>query len=107
MEATVKRMKINTAALVVAVAVAVLFVGGSRGLSLCNMNDEGIEACKPSVIEPNPVDPSAECCKAISGADLQCLCSYKNSPELPLFGIDPNLALSLPAKCNLTLPSNC
>ncbi|KAK4270137.1 hypothetical protein QN277_023216 [Acacia crassicarpa] len=99
-------MRINTV-VVVAVVVLVMFVGGTRGLSFCNLNDEGIEACKASVSEPNPVDPSKECCEALSGADLECLCSYKNSPQLPLFGIDPNLALSLPAKCNLTLPSNC
>ncbi|XP_054789746.1 putative lipid-transfer protein DIR1 [Prosopis cineraria] len=101
------RMRVNTAALVVVIVVAVMFVGGSRGLSLCNLNEEGIAACKPSVSEPNPVDPSTECCKALSGADLECLCSYKNSFQLPLLGIDPNLALALPAKCNLTLPSDC
>ncbi|KAF7845166.1 putative lipid-transfer protein DIR1 [Senna tora] len=83
------------------------FEGSSRGLSLCNMNDEGIEACKASVSEPNPVDPSAECCSALAGADLECLCSYKDNPELPLLGIDPALAMALPAKCNLTTPANC
>ncbi|CAL0302818.1 unnamed protein product [Lupinus luteus] len=79
----------------------------SKGLSICNMDEDGFSACKPSVTEPNPIDPSPKCCKAITGADLNCLCSYKNSPQLPLFGIDPILATSLPAKCNLTPPSNC
>ncbi|OIW07603.1 hypothetical protein TanjilG_29976 [Lupinus angustifolius] len=79
----------------------------SKGLSICNMNEDGFNACKPSVTEPNPIDPSPKCCEAITGADLNCLCSYKNSPQLPLFGIDPILATSLPAKCNLTPPSNC
>lgn len=80
---------------------------GSRGLSLCNMDSDGLEACKPSVSEPNPLDPTPECCKALAGADLDCLCSYKSLPQLPLLGIDPTLAIALPAKCNLTLPSNC
>lgn len=80
---------------------------GSKGISLCNMSEEGLKACKPSVTQPNPVDPSPECCKALTGADLKCLCSYKNSYELPLLGIDPTLAVSLPAKCNLTPPDNC
>ncbi|KAK7339060.1 hypothetical protein VNO77_19703 [Canavalia gladiata] len=80
---------------------------GSKGFSLCNMDEKGLEDCKPSVTEPNPVDPSSECCKALAGADLKCLCSYKNSTELPFLGIDPTLASSLPAKCNLTPPDNC
>ncbi|WVZ05322.1 hypothetical protein V8G54_018668 [Vigna mungo] len=92
--------------------VVVMVVGccmwkGCNGLSLCDMNEEGLEACKPSVTEPNPVDPSPECCKALAAADLKCLCSYKNSSTLPFLGIDPNLAASLPAKCNLTPPDNC
>lgn len=79
---------------------------GSNGFSLCNMNEDGLDACKPAVTQP-PEDPKPECCKALNGADLRCLCSYKNSSELPLFGIDPILASSLPAKCNLTPPDNC
>nr|XP_033512731.1 putative lipid-transfer protein DIR1 [Nicotiana tomentosiformis] len=79
----------------------------TNGLSLCNMNEDGLTACKPSVIQPNPVAPSASCCEALSGADLQCLCSYRNSLLLPSLGIDPELALALPPKCNLTSPANC
>ncbi|KAK7256164.1 hypothetical protein RIF29_29601 [Crotalaria pallida] len=80
----------------------------SKSMSLCNMSEDGLNACKPSVTQPNPVDPpSPQCCQAITGADLNCLCSYKNSPELPLLGIDPTLATSLPVKCNLTPPANC
>ncbi|XP_009782537.1 putative lipid-transfer protein DIR1 [Nicotiana sylvestris] len=79
----------------------------TNGLSLCNMGDDGLTACKPSVTKPNPVEPSASCCEALSGADLQCLCSYRNSLLLPSLGIDPELALALPPKCNLTSPANC
>ncbi|AES79022.1 putative bifunctional inhibitor/plant lipid transfer protein/seed storage helical [Medicago truncatula] len=79
----------------------------SNGMSLCNMNEDGLDACKPSVTQPYPAKPSTECCKALTGADLQCLCSYKNSAELPLLGIDPTLAASLPKECDLTPPSNC
>ncbi|XP_020208084.1 putative lipid-transfer protein DIR1 [Cajanus cajan] len=79
---------------------------GSKGLDLCKMNEDGLEACKPAVTQP-PVDPSPECCKALAAADLKCLCSYKNSSELPFLAIDPTLATSLPAKCNLTPPPNC
>lgn len=71
------------------------------------MSEEGLEACKPAVTKPNPAEPSSECCEALKGADLKCLCSYKNSSELPFLGIDPTLATSLPAKCSLTPPANC
>jgi hypothetical protein len=79
----------------------------SNGISLCNMNEDGLDACKPSVTQPNPAKPSPKCCEALTGADLQCLCSYKNSAQLPFFGIDPTLAASLPKECGLTPPSNC
>ena len=84
-----------------------LMVEGTRALTLCDMNDEGLAECKPSVTQPNPVDPSSECCEALKGANLTCLCSYKNSMWLPSLGIDPTLALALPPKCKLQLPPDC
>ncbi|KAK7293210.1 hypothetical protein RJT34_16073 [Clitoria ternatea] len=93
--------------MVVMVVMVCCMPKGCKGLSLCNMNEDGLEACKPSVTQP-PVDPpSTDCCNALAGADLKCLCSYKNSSQLPFFGIDPILAASLPAKCHLTPPDNC
>ncbi|GMY33740.1 putative lipid-transfer protein DIR1 [Fagus crenata] len=96
--------------LMVLILMVVLMVGvfeRSRALTLCKMNDDGLSACKPAVTQPNPVAPTPVCCQALSGADLACLCSYKNSAVLPALGIDPNLAMGLPAKCNLTPPANC
>ncbi|OWM62748.1 putative lipid-transfer protein DIR1 [Punica granatum] len=81
--------------------------GNNNGVSLCKMNEDGLTACKPSVTKPNPVDPTPECCKALSAADLNCLCSYRNSLMLPALGIDPELAMGLPAKCSLPVPSGC
>ncbi|XP_031113450.1 putative lipid-transfer protein DIR1 [Ipomoea triloba] len=75
--------------------------------SLCNMSDDGLQACKPSVTPPNPVEPTAACCTALSAADLPCLCSQKGSPMLSFLGIDPDLAMALPNKCGLTPPTNC
>ncbi|KAL8531103.1 hypothetical protein ACS0TY_007930 [Phlomoides rotata] len=88
------------------VAVIVAVVGGATAVSVCNVTEDGLRACKPSVTQPNPVPPTPECCNAISGADMKCLCSYKNSFVLPSLGIDPDLALALPAKCNLP-PAPC
>ncbi|KAK6259699.1 hypothetical protein SCA6_014173 [Theobroma cacao] len=79
------------------IMVALMFEG-SRAMTLCDIDDKGLADCKPSVTQPNPVDPSPDCCEALKGADLACLCSYKNSMWLPSFGIDPMLALSLPPK---------
>lgn len=100
-------------AVLVAVIMAVVTVeatprlNGESGASLCKMTEDGLLACKPSVTKPNPVDPSADCCKALSGADLDCLCSYRNSMVLPALGIDPELAMGLPAKCGLPTPAGC
>ncbi|KAJ8899297.1 hypothetical protein K2173_018271 [Erythroxylum novogranatense] len=92
----------------VVVMVALCEGSSSWALTLCNMTEDGLTACKPSVTTPNPVDPpSADCCQALSTADLTCLCSYRNSMMLPSLGIDPVLAVGLPAKCNLTPPPNC
>lgn len=74
---------------------------------ICNMTEEQLEACKPSVSGSNPSPPSAECCAALKSADLPCLCSYKNSGFLPALGIDPDLAMQLPSKCGVTAPSDC
>ncbi|KAM1791479.1 hypothetical protein ACFX12_035442 [Malus domestica] len=95
---------------VVLVVALVVLLKGSTVSSLCNMTDEGIADCKPSVTKTNPTPPTPptpECCEALKGADLKCLCGYKNSFLLPSLGIDPALAMALPAKCNLTPPNDC
>ncbi|KAL5781991.1 hypothetical protein ACOSP7_007020 [Xanthoceras sorbifolium] len=75
--------------------------------SICNMSVSDLMTCKPSVTPPNPTQPTATCCSALSHANMQCLCGYRNSKLLPSFGIDPNLAMQLPRKCNLPHPPNC
>ncbi|XP_047978212.1 putative lipid-transfer protein DIR1 [Salvia hispanica] len=94
------------AKVVALVAAIVVILDGAMAMTLCNVT-VGFTACKPSVTPPNPVMPSPECCEAVTGADLQCFCSYKNSFLLPSLGIDPDLALALPAKCNVPSPPNC
>lgn len=79
----------------------------STAQTICNMPVAGLMACKPSVTPPNPTAPTSDCCSALSHADMKCLCSYKNSKLLPSLGIDPKLAVKLPAKCNLPHPANC
>ncbi|KAF9606067.1 hypothetical protein IFM89_023090 [Coptis chinensis] len=100
-------------ALVVVVMLVVLFgvsgnkITSSKALILCNLNQDDLITCKPAVTKPNPVDPTSDCCTALTKANLTCLCSYKNSMVLPLYGIDPDLAMKLPEKCSLTPPTTC
>ncbi|KAG5252257.1 lipid-transfer protein [Salix suchowensis] len=99
-------MEMGKRQLVVLLLVMAALFEGSRAVTVCDISDEGLTACKPSVTKPDPVDPpSADCCKAVSGANFTCLCSYKNSNLLPYLGIDPDLAMALPSKCNLSIPT--
>ncbi|XP_006657616.1 putative lipid-transfer protein DIR1 [Oryza brachyantha] len=97
---------------VAAAALAVLLVvaaAPAAQAAVCNMSNDQFMACQPAAAatsNPTP-SPSADCCTALSKADLSCLCSYKNSPWLSLYNIDPSRAMQLPAKCGLTAPPNC
>ncbi|KAK3018137.1 hypothetical protein RJ639_004895 [Escallonia herrerae] len=95
------------ALLLVAIASNGVVFQVSNAQSICNVSEEGLMACRPSVTPPNPPPPSGICCAAISHADIRCFCSYRNSPALPAFGVDPSLAMMLPAKCKLPHPAHC
>ncbi|KAK2973525.1 hypothetical protein RJ640_010580 [Escallonia rubra] len=85
------------ALLVVAIASNGVLVEVSHAQTICNVSLQGLMSCKPSATPPNPAPPSGACCSALSRANMPCLCSYKNSKVLPSLGIDPNLAMQLPA----------
>ncbi|XP_068319713.1 putative lipid-transfer protein DIR1 [Pyrus communis] len=97
--------------------IVALFLAGAIGSdtlmansdqSFCRMTKEGLNACAPSVNGANPQPPSALCCTALSYADFGCLCLFKKySNFLSAYGIDPNLAMQLPAKCNFGQPIRC
>ncbi|CAB4290242.1 unnamed protein product [Prunus armeniaca] len=99
--------------LVVIVALFLALAIGSEAneqvqVTFCRLTKEGLNACAPSVSGLNPLPPSALCCSALSIADFQCLCFFKNySNLLTSYGIDPNLAMQLPAKCNLRQTVHC
>ncbi|XP_059644073.1 putative lipid-transfer protein DIR1 [Cornus florida] len=95
--------KLVLVALVVAMAFGSEPVEAAFGQSICGMTTDGLMSCKPSVaagVNPLPA-PTPACCSALSKADMQCLCSFKSSSLLPTLGVDPDLAMQLPAKCNL------
>ncbi|RLN34552.1 hypothetical protein C2845_PM03G25440 [Panicum miliaceum] len=95
------------ALLVAAVAVAVLLAAPAE--AVCNMSNEQFMSCQPAAAETTdpPAPPSPACCAALGGADLGCLCGYKNSPWMRVYNIDPKRAMELPAKCGLATPANC
>ncbi|KAF5746263.1 hypothetical protein HS088_TW06G00433 [Tripterygium wilfordii] len=96
------------AALIVLMLVLVTVCEGREAQnSICNISNEGLMACKPAVTKENPQPPTKECCQAIQGADFKCLCKLKADPRLPGLGIDPDLALDLPRKCNISPSPTC
>ncbi|XP_022156089.1 putative lipid-transfer protein DIR1 [Momordica charantia] len=98
----------TVAALAVAVAVLVSLAGISGAVNVCGVDEDGLTACKPWVTKPCPTDPPpVACCNGLSKADFGCFCNYKNSLVLPSLGIEPNLALALPAKCGLPSAPPC
>lgn len=90
------------------VMILVGLVGISVAMDVCGVSDDGLTACKPWVTNPCPTDvPPTACCDGLSKADFGCLCNYKHSLLLPSLGIDPDLALALPAKCSLPNTPSC
>lgn len=100
----------KTMALAALLVLAVALAAAPRPAhAVCDMSNDDFMACQPAAAAttgPTP-DPSAACCATLGKADLKCLCSYKNSPWLNLYNIDPKRAMELPAKCGLTTPSDC
>ncbi|KAM1049971.1 hypothetical protein TB2_031302 [Malus domestica] len=99
---------------VVLAAVVLVVIAGNGGFvqvdnaqNICNVSVTDLMTCRAAVTSPNLAPPTKACCAALLHANLSCLCSYKNSIVLPSLGIDPNLALQLPAKCKLPHPANC
>ncbi|KAK3126818.1 hypothetical protein QOZ80_7AG0563290 [Eleusine coracana subsp. coracana] len=90
--------------------VVVLAASAEVAHGICNLSRDGIRACQPAAATHNPTnEPSAECCSALAGANLPCLCRYKSSAGVwvRFYRIDINRAMGLPAKCGLEMPANC
>ncbi|XP_062188685.1 putative lipid-transfer protein DIR1 [Phragmites australis] len=93
----------------VALLLVALALAAAPTEAVCNMSNEQFMSCQPAAAkttDPAP-RPSDSCCAALAGADLNCLCSYKNSPWMSVYNIDPKRAMELPAKCGLATPANC
>ncbi|MQL77771.1 hypothetical protein Taro_010186 [Colocasia esculenta] len=97
----------GTKRLLLAALLLTLALGSASGTDICNMTENDLRECKPAVTAPDPPPPTPACCAGLNKADLPCLCSYRESLLLPALGIDPDLAMQLPAKCGLTPPTEC
>ncbi|KAL5702928.1 hypothetical protein ACHQM5_028087 [Ranunculus cassubicifolius] len=88
---------------------AIRFGSNKSSLNFCNLNEDDLMACKPAVTKSNtPVAPTSGCCTSLAKANLTCLCSYKDSMMMSVYGIDSGLAMQLPVKCGLsTSPPTC
>ncbi|PON84929.1 Bifunctional inhibitor/plant lipid transfer protein/seed storage helical domain containing protein [Trema orientale] len=107
---------VNSKKLVIVTLVLALAMLGSNHLkasaeittTFCHMTKDGLKSCLPYVSrEPSQAAPSATCCSAIATADIPCLCYFKGSALLSFYGVDPELAMQLPAKCNLGQSVHC
>ncbi|WP_338684575.1 hypothetical protein QD712_29475 [Streptomyces acidiscabies] len=72
--------------------------------TVCGLSYTGLMACKDAATVGSTSSPTAACCRALRGVNLNCLCQYKNS--LPS-DIDGDLLMKLPAKCGLPTSTRC
>ncbi|KAF5195025.1 Bifunctional inhibitor/lipid-transfer protein/seed storage 2S albumin superfamily protein [Thalictrum thalictroides] len=54
--------------------------------------------CRPAVTAFSPIPPSESCCNAVRTLGQACLCVLVSGP--PISGVDLNMAMQLPSKCN-------
>jgi Probable lipid transfer len=100
-------MKLLSSKLVFAAMVLSCLIASDKlafAISVCKMSDDGISACLPSVRGSNPPLPPSNCCRAVRGADLPCLCSYQHSYLVGAMGINTVRAKEIPSKCGIVGP---
>ncbi|XP_006281285.2 putative lipid-transfer protein DIR1 [Capsella rubella] len=86
-------------ALLAIVLTCAIMVKEATSISICNIDTNNLEKCRPAVTGNNPPAPGPGCCGVVKSANLQCLCPYK--PFLSRFGIDPSKVRPLLAKCGI------
>ncbi|KAG2333162.1 hypothetical protein Bca52824_004342 [Brassica carinata] len=88
------------------VLIAAIMVEDVTSLTVCKIDTNEMQKCRPAVTGNNPPPPVNECCVVVKSADLACFCRYKF--YLPILGIDPSKVAALVAKCGVTtIPRNC
>lgn len=85
---------------------AAILVKEATSLTICKMDTNDMQKCRPAVTGNNPPPPVNECCVMVRAADLECFCRFKF--YLPFLGIKPSKVAALVAKCGVTtIPPGC
>ncbi|CAE6242019.1 unnamed protein product [Arabidopsis arenosa] len=90
----------------VMVLTVAIMVKEATSMSICNMDTNDMQKCRPAITGNDPPPPVNECCVVVRGANLECLCRFKF--YLPILRIDPSKVVALVAKCGVTtVPRSC
>ncbi|CAH2069862.1 unnamed protein product [Thlaspi arvense] len=88
------------------VLTAAIMVQEATSLTVCKIDTNDMQKCRPAVTGNNPPPPVNDCCVVVRAANLECFCKYKF--YLPFLGIDPSKVAALVAKCGVTtVPPSC
>ncbi|VVB17389.1 unnamed protein product [Arabis nemorensis] len=85
------------------VLTAAMLVTEAMSISLCNINTNDLEKCRPAVAGRNPPPPGPDCCAVVKAANIECGCKYKF--YLSSYGINPSKAKAVIASCGARIPS--
>ncbi|CAA7021110.1 unnamed protein product [Microthlaspi erraticum] len=93
-------------AVLATVLTSAILVKEATSLTVCQIDTNDMQKCRPAVTGNNPPPPVNECCVMVRAANLECFCRYKI--YLPLLGINPSKVVALVAKCGVTtIPPGC
>ncbi|CAG7892491.1 unnamed protein product [Brassica rapa] len=88
------------------VLTAAIMVKEVTSLTICQIDINDMQKCRPAVTGVNPPPPVSECCVVVRSANLECFCRFKF--YLPILGIDPSNVAALVAKCGvIAIPPSC
>ncbi|KAJ4911267.1 Bifunctional inhibitor/lipid-transfer protein/seed storage 2S albumin superfamily protein [Raphanus sativus] len=88
------------------VLIAPIMVKEVTSLTICKIDINDMQKCRPAVTGINPPPPVNECCLVVRSANLECFCRFKF--YLPILGIDPSKVAALVANCGVTtIPPSC
>ncbi|AED96627.1 unnamed protein product [Arabidopsis thaliana] len=83
-----------------------MMVKEATSMSICDMDINDMQKCRPAITGNNPPPPVNDCCVVVRKANFECLCRFKF--YLPILRIDPSKVVALVAKCGVTtVPRSC
>ncbi|KAF8050118.1 hypothetical protein N665_2041s0001 [Sinapis alba] len=93
-------------AILAMVLTSAIMVKEVTSLTICKIDLNDMQKCRPAITGNNPPPPVNECCVVVRSANLECFCRFKF--YLPILRIDPSKVAALVAKCGVTtIPPSC